>query len=117
MLRFLKGVDLEIEREVHAIMGRTNRQINACFYNHGNLHYKYRVTEGEILLDDEDVLAMSVDERSRKGIFLAMQYPYEIPGLQNSDFIRRHVRKARLNQASIFLCENSSGNLKTPSRI
>ena len=51
-------------------------------------HYKYEVTKGQILLDGEDVLKMSVDERSRKGIFLAMQYPSEIEGVTNSDFIK-----------------------------
>jgi Fe-S cluster assembly ATP-binding protein len=51
-------------------------------------HPKYTVTEGEILLDGEDVLAMSVDERARAGLFLAMQYPVEIPGVSVSNFLR-----------------------------
>ena len=51
-------------------------------------HPKYTVTEGEILLDGEDVLEMSVDERARAGLFLAMQYPVEIPGVSVSNFLR-----------------------------
>ncbi len=84
----LKGVNLEIKTgEVHAIMGPngTGKSTLAATIMG---HYKYHVTEGEILLDDENVLEMSVDERSRNGIFLAMQYPYEISGITNSDFIK-----------------------------
>jgi Fe-S cluster assembly ATP-binding protein len=51
-------------------------------------HPKYEVTDGEILLDGEDVLEMSVDERARAGLFLAMQYPVEIPGVSVSNFLR-----------------------------
>jgi Fe-S cluster assembly ATP-binding protein len=51
-------------------------------------HPKYNVTDGEILLDGQDVLAMSVDERARAGLFLAMQYPVEIPGVSVSNFLR-----------------------------
>lgn len=96
-VEILKGVDLEIRTgEVHAIMG-PNGTGKSTLASTIMGHYKYRVTEGEILLDDEDVLAMSVDERSRKGIFLAMQYPYEIPGITNSDFIKAAMQ-ARLNE-------------------
>jgi len=93
----LKGVDLEIRTgEVHAIMG-PNGTGKSTLASTIMGHYKYRVTEGGIWLDDEDVLAMSVDERSRKGIFLAMQYPYEIPGITNSDFIKAAMQ-ARLQE-------------------
>jgi Fe-S cluster assembly ATP-binding protein len=51
-------------------------------------HPKYEVTQGEILLDGQDVLEMSVDERARAGLFLAMQYPVEIPGVSVSNFLR-----------------------------
>ena len=64
-------------------------------------HYKYKVTEGEILLDGEDVLKMSVDERSRKGLFLAMQYPSEIEGVTNSDFIKTALH-TRMNKDEKF---------------
>jgi len=83
----LKGVDLTINTgEVHAIMGPngTGKSTLAATIMG---HYKYTVTEGEISLDNENVLEMTVDERSRKGIFLALQYPNEITGITNSDFI------------------------------
>ena len=51
-------------------------------------HPKYHVTSGNVTLNNEDVLAMSVDERARAGLFLAMQYPAEVPGVTNSDFLR-----------------------------
>ena len=84
----LKGVDLEINTgEMHAIMGPngTGKSTLASVIM-GDPRYK--VTKGSIYLDDENLLDMTVDERSRKGIFLAMQMPNEIPGVTNSDFIR-----------------------------
>ena len=84
----LKGVNLEINTgEVHVIMG-PNGTGKSTLVSTIMGHYKYEVTKGQILLDGEDVLKMSVDERSRKGIFLAMQYPSEIEGVTNSDFIK-----------------------------
>ncbi|MFA6890277.1 MAG: Fe-S cluster assembly ATPase SufC [Bacilli bacterium] len=93
----LKGLNLELETgSIHAIMGPngTGKSTLAAVIM-GNPHY--RVTEGEILLDGENVLAMSVDERSRKGIFLAMQYPNEISGITNADFIKSAMQ-ARLQE-------------------
>ena len=84
----LKGVNLELNtNEFHVIMG-PNGTGKSTLVSTIMGHYKYKVTEGEILLDGEDVLKMSVDERSRKGLFLAMQYPSEIEGVTNSDFIK-----------------------------
>ena len=93
----LKGVDLEINTgEMHAIMGPngTGKSTLASVIMGDP---RFTVTEGSILLEGEDVLSMSVDERSRKGIFLAMQYPNEIPGVTNSDFIRSAMQ-TRLNE-------------------
>ncbi|MCI6717161.1 MAG: Fe-S cluster assembly ATPase SufC [Bacilli bacterium] len=93
----LKGVNLEMETgEFHVIMGPngTGKSTLAATIMG---HYKYEVTEGEILLDGEDVLKMTVDERSRKGLFLAMQYPSEIAGVTNSDFIKSAMQ-ARLGK-------------------
>ena len=92
----LKGVNLELNTgEFHVVMGPngTGKSTLAATIMG---HYKYQVTSGQILLDGEDVLAMSVDERSRKGLFLAMQYPSEITGVTNSDFIKTamHARLA-----------------------
>lgn len=93
----LKGVNLTIKTgEIHAIMGPNGTGKSTLA---GTImgNYRYEVTEGEIYIDDENVLEMSVDERSRKGIFLAMQYPNEIAGITNSDFIKTAMQ-ARLNE-------------------
>lgn len=93
----LKGVNLEMNTgEFHVIMG-PNGTGKSTLASTIMGHYKYEVTEGEILLDGEDVLKMSVDERSRKGLFLAMQYPSEIAGVTNSDFIKSAMQ-ARLGK-------------------
>jgi Fe-S cluster assembly ATP-binding protein len=84
----LRGVDLTINSgESHAIMGPNGSGKSTLAYTIAG-HPKYTVTEGEILLDGEDVLEMSVDERARAGLFLAMQYPVEIPGVSVSNFLR-----------------------------
>ena len=84
----LKGVDLVIRSgESHAIMGPNGSGKSTLAYTIAG-HPKYTVTEGEILLDGADVLEMSVDERARAGLFLAMQYPVEIPGVSVSNFLR-----------------------------
>jgi Fe-S cluster assembly ATP-binding protein len=84
----LKGVNLELNtNEMHIIMGPNGTGKSTLAASIMG-HYRYEVTSGSILLDGEDVLAMSVDERSRKGLFLAMQYPSEINGVTNSDFIK-----------------------------
>ncbi|MGN1296059.1 MAG: Fe-S cluster assembly ATPase SufC [Bacilli bacterium] len=97
----LKGLNLTMKTgEVHAIMG-PNGTGKSTLASTIMGHYKYTVTDGEINLIDEDktqnVLEMTVDERSRKGIFLAMQYPNEISGVTNSDFIKTAMQ-ARLEE-------------------
>ena len=90
--QILKGVDLIVKGgEVHAIMGPngTGKSTLASALM-GNP--KYEVTEGIITLDGENVLDMEVDERARAGLFLAMQYPAEVPGVTNSDFMRQALR-------------------------
>lgn len=84
----LKGVDLVIKSgESHAIMGPNGSGKSTLAYTIAG-HPKYNVTKGEILLDGQSVLEMSVDERARAGLFLAMQYPVEIPGVSVSNFLR-----------------------------
>lgn len=86
--QILRGVDLTIRNgETHAIMGPNGSGKSTLAYSIAG-HPKYEVTEGEILLDGENVLEMSVDERARAGLFLAMQYPVEIPGVSVSNFLR-----------------------------
>ncbi|WP_285116645.1 Fe-S cluster assembly ATPase SufC [Leifsonia sp. fls2-241-R2A-40a] len=84
----LNGVDLTInEGEIHAIMGPNGSGKSTLAYTIAG-HPKYTVTRGTITLDGQDVLAMTVDERARAGMFLAMQYPVEIPGVTNTNFLR-----------------------------
>src|SRR3978361_863987 len=84
----LKGVDLTIEQgSIHAIMGPNGSGKSTLAYTIAG-HPKYHVTGGSITLDGEDVLKMTVDARARAGLFLAMQYPVEIPGVTVSNFLR-----------------------------
>ncbi|GAA1752287.1 Fe-S cluster assembly ATPase SufC [Nostocoides vanveenii] len=84
----LRGVDLTINSgETHAIMGPNGSGKSTLAYSIAG-HPKYTVTGGSITLDGEDVLAMGVDERARAGLFLAMQYPVEVPGITVSNFLR-----------------------------
>ncbi|TKJ98109.1 Fe-S cluster assembly ATPase SufC [Plantibacter flavus] len=84
----LRGVDLTIRTgETHAIMGPNGSGKSTLAYTIAG-HPKYTVDSGSITLDGEDVLAMSVDERARAGLFLAMQYPVEIPGVTVTNFLR-----------------------------
>lgn len=84
----LKGVTLTIkDSETHAIMGPNGSGKSTLAYSIAG-HPKYDVTGGTVTLDGEDVLAMSVDERARAGLFLAMQYPVEVPGVSVSNFMR-----------------------------
>jgi Fe-S cluster assembly ATP-binding protein len=91
----LKGVNLEVNGgEVHAIMG-PNGTGKSTLASALMGHPKYEVTSGSVTLDGEDVLEMEVDERARKGLFLAMQYPSEISGVTNSDFLRTAINAKR----------------------
>jgi Fe-S cluster assembly ATP-binding protein len=84
----LKGVDLTVASgETHAIMGPNGSGKSTLAYSIAG-HPKYTVTSGSVLLDGADVLAMTVDERARAGLFLAMQYPVEVPGVSVSNFLR-----------------------------
>ena len=84
----LRGVTLTINSgETHAIMGPNGSGKSTLAYSIAG-HPKYTVTSGTVTLDGEDVLAMKVDERARAGIFLAMQYPVEVPGVTVSNFLR-----------------------------
>lgn len=91
----LRGVDLTVRKgETHAIMGPNGSGKSTLSYSIAG-HPKYKVTEGSITLDGQDVLAMSVDARARAGVFLAMQYPVEVPGVSVSNFLRTSATAVR----------------------
>jgi Fe-S cluster assembly ATP-binding protein len=84
----LKGVTLTIkDGETHAIMGPNGSGKSTLAYSIAG-HPKYTITSGTVTLDGADVLAMTVDQRARAGLFLAMQYPVEVPGVSVSNFLR-----------------------------
>lgn len=93
--KILKGVDLTIKQgEIHAIMG-PNGTGKSTLSSAIMGHPSYEVTQGEVLLDGENVLEMEVDERAQAGLFLAMQYPSEISGVTNADFLRSAINAKR----------------------
>ncbi|PZD94277.1 Fe-S cluster assembly ATPase SufC [Paenibacillus sambharensis] len=99
----LKGINIEIKGgEIHAIMG-PNGTGKSTLASAIMGHPKYEVTSGTALLNGEDVLEMEVDERARAGMFLAMQYPSEIAGVTNSDFLRSAINARREEGSEISL--------------
>ena len=98
----LKGIDLTVNsNEIHALMG-PNGNGKSTLLNTLMGHPNYKVTQGEIYLDGQDVLSMSVDQRSKAGLFLALQYPSEISGVTNSDFLKAAVNAHRDTPVSLF---------------
>jgi Fe-S cluster assembly ATP-binding protein len=84
----LSGVDLTVKSgETHAIMGPNGSGKSTLAYSIAG-HPKYQITSGSVTLDGDDVLAMTVDQRARAGLFLAMQYPVEVPGVSVANFLR-----------------------------
>ncbi|WP_040224641.1 Fe-S cluster assembly ATPase SufC [Bhargavaea cecembensis] len=99
----LKGVDLTINtNEIHAVMG-PNGTGKSTLASAIMGHPKYEVTAGTVTLDGEDVLAMEVDERAQAGLFLGMQYPSEIAGVTNADFLRSAINAKREEGQEISL--------------
>ncbi|MGP4015680.1 Fe-S cluster assembly ATPase SufC [Saccharopolyspora sp. 5N708] len=91
----LNGVNLTVgSGEIHAIMGPNGSGKSTLAYAIAG-HPKYRIDSGSVLLDGEDVLEMTVDERARAGLFLAMQYPVEVPGVSMSNFLRSAATAVR----------------------
>lgn len=117
----LKGLDLTIqEGQRHALMGPNgNGKSTLLAAIMGNP--KYTVTQGSITLDGQDVLAMSVDQRSKAGIFLGMQYPAEISGVTNSDFLRSAINARQEKPISLFKfikqMESAISNLEMKSDL
>ena len=101
----LKGVNLTLKTgEIHAIMGPNGTgksTLSAAIMGNPN----YEVTQGEILLDGENILELEVDERARLGLFLAMQYPSEIPGITNAEFIRAAMNAGKEDEDKISVMD------------
>jgi Fe-S cluster assembly ATP-binding protein len=94
-IQILRGVDLTVNSgEMHALMGPNGSGKSTLSYAVAG-HPRYTVTSGSITLDGRDVLAMTIDERARAGLFLAMQYPVEVPGVSMSNFLRSAVTAVR----------------------
>src|ERR1700709_2177881 len=94
-IEILKGVNLTVNSgETHAVMGPNGSGKSTLSYAIA-VHPKYTVTSGSITLDGQNVLEMSVDERARAGLFLAMQYPVEVPGVSMSNFLRSAATAVR----------------------
>lgn len=118
--QILKGVNLEVNSgEVHAIMG-PNGTGKSTLASALMGHPKYEVTSGSVLFDDEDLLDMEVDERARAGLFLAMQYPAEVAGVTNSDFMRSAIAATKGEMPLIdfiMLYEKNAEDLKMRSDL
>lgn len=99
----LKGLSLAVNGgEIHVVMG-PNGTGKSTLASALMGHPKYEVTEGSVTLNGEDLLEMEVDERARAGLFLAMQYPSEITGVTNSDFMRSAINATREEGQEISL--------------
>ena len=101
-INILKGLTLEInDGEVHALIG-PNGHGKSTLLSTIMGHPRYKVTEGSIYFNGEDVLKMSVDERSKAGLFLAMQYPLEINGVTNMDFLKSAINAHNEKPVSLY---------------
>ncbi len=114
----LKGVDLTIEQnETVALLG-PNGHGKSTLLAAIMGHPRYSVTKGSIFLNDQDVLKMSVDQRSKAGLFLAMQYPSEVPGVINADFLKSAVNSRREKPVTLFqfykMLDTASKEMKIP---
>ena len=98
----LKGVDLDVtEGKTMALLGPNGHGKSTLLFALMG-HPNYTVTEGKVLLDGVDLLSLSVDERSKLGLFLAMQYPAEIPGVNSADFLKAAMNSHREKPMSLF---------------
>jgi Fe-S cluster assembly ATP-binding protein len=98
----VKGLDLEVSKgEIHAIMG-PNGSGKSTLANVLMGHPRYEVTDGSVTFEGEDVLELEPDERAKMGMFLAFQYPSEVPGVSVANFLRTAVNSVRENELSVM---------------
>lgn len=98
----LKGVNLTMkEKEIHAIMGPNGHGKSTLLMSLMG-HPRYEITSGSVFMDDVDILSLDVDERSKLGLFLGMQYPQEVPGVTNSDFMKSALNARREIPVGLF---------------
>lgn len=98
----LKGINLTVKSdEIHAILGPNGNGKSTLFQSIMG-HPSYKIESGSITFNDKDVLKMSVDERSKAGLFLAFQYPSEIAGVTNSDFLRAAINARNDENINLF---------------
>ncbi|HEU5310675.1 MAG TPA: ATP-binding cassette domain-containing protein, partial [Candidatus Eisenbacteria bacterium] len=91
----VKGVDLRVaSNEVHAVMGPNGSGKSTLAYAIAG-HPAYEITEGQILVDGEDLTELGADERAQRGLFLAFQYPHAVPGVTVASFLRSAVNAVR----------------------
>src|SRR5918998_3663645 len=110
----LKGVDLTINQgEIHALMGPNGSGKSTLAYVLAG-HPSYEVTEGTVRYFGEDILEMDPDERARKGIFLAFQYPTVIPGVSMASFLRMAVTNVRAARAEAIAADGGTAAKFTP---
>ena len=113
----LKGLNLTLKTgEIAAIMGPNGTgksTLSAAIMGNPN----YEITEGDILFDGESILDLEVDERARLGLFLAMQYPAEIPGITNAEFIRAAMNAGKEDDEKISVLEVINSHLNDRFRI
>src|SRR6266567_1934361 len=104
--RILRGLNLDVKQgEVHALMGPNGSGKSTLAYALMG-HPKYHIDGGDIFLGGESLLEMEADERARRGLFLAFQYPTTIPGVTLADFLRRSISAVRYAGAPVETTEN-----------
>ena len=109
----LKGVNLTMkEKEIHAIMGPNGHGKSTLLMSLMG-HPRYEITSGTVFMDDVDILSLDVDERSKLGLFLGMQYPQEVPGVTNSDFMKSALNARREKPVGLFeFVKSMEGNVE-----
>ena len=106
----LRGIDLSVQTgEVHAIMG-PNGSGKSTLARVLAGHPEYQVTRGEVIYDGQDLLRMDPESRARAGVFMAFQYPVEIPGVNNAYFLKAAVNAVRAHRGAVRMAPRPAGD-------